>query len=129
MATEEPAITQSEAEELIANEFGNIEFVTVYEGIGETWDFKVSPVLVGVYMRSERTEMLKYGSKTETEMRDVYTIKTSSGILAAVWGSFALNRAFSTIETGKVVRITYTGKTEIDGTDKEVKDFVVEVAK
>ncbi len=129
MAKEQSETTESEAVTMIADAFGDLEFVTVYEGIGETWDFNINPVLIGTYMRSEQTEMLKYGSKTETELRDVYTIKTSSGDLAAVWGSFAINRAFKDIPTGKVVRITYTGKNQIGETDKDVKAFVIDVAK
>lgn len=129
MATKEQATTEADAIDLIAEEFGDLEFVTVYEGIGETWDFKIHPVLIGVYMRKETTDVLKYGSKTEMEPRTVYTLKTSSGDLVAVWDSFALRRAFQDIPTNKVVRITYVGKNEIADTDKEVKDFLVEVAK
>ncbi|HEY1646041.1 MAG TPA: hypothetical protein VGF75_06820 [Candidatus Saccharimonadales bacterium] len=129
MVTKAQTTTQSEAETLIEDAFPGVVFETVYEGIGETWDFKTHPVLVGVFMRREETEMLKYGSKTETEMRRVYTIKTASGDLAAVWDSFSLSRAFQDIEPQSVVRITYVGKNQIGDTDKEVKDFKVEVAK
>ena len=127
MVTKEQPSQKSTSEAVNSDPFAGVKFDTVYEGIGETWDFEIHPVLVGVYQRKSTSHMLKYGSKTEMEDRMVYTIKTASGDLAAVWESFALRAAFEDIPTGKVVRITYNGKDEIKDTDKEVKDFTVEV--
>jgi len=129
MAQRKPTIAEIKAAKLIQDEFAGAEFVTTYEGLGDTWDFTIQPVMIGIYQRREEVEMLKYGSKTELEMRKVYTFKISDGTLAAVWGSFSLERGLGDIEYGDIVRITYSGKSDIAGTDKTVKDFKIEVAK
>lgn len=130
MPPRKPTAAEVKAAEELMNQFSGATFVTTYEGLGETWDFNKNPVLLGIYQRHESVEMLKYGSRTEMEMRDAYTFKLGDGTLAVVWGSFSLNRGLSDIATGKLCRITYNGKEKFgkEGDDREVKDFKVEVA-
>jgi hypothetical protein len=117
-----------EIDDIMAGEFADLNFAIVYEGLGENWDWNKQPVLMAKYMRSEVVNQLKFGSKTEYEDRKVYTLKSSSGQLVAVWGSINLNRAFLDISVGAMMRLTYTGKSEIGDAGREVKDFIVEVA-
>lgn len=128
MAPRPPTPAELEAAEKMLAQFDGAVFETVYEGLGETWDFNKNPVMIGIYQNHDTTEMLKYGSKTETELRDVYTFKLADDSLAAVWGSYSINRGMKPVSPGKLVRLTYNGKSDINDGDRQVKDFKVEVA-
>lgn len=130
MPPSKPTAAEVKAAEELIKQFDGATFVTTYEGLGETWDFNKNPVMLGVYQRHESVEMFKFKSNTEKEWRDVYTFKLSDGTLAAVWGSFSLNRGLSDVTIGSLCRITYNGKEKFgnESDDREVKDFRVEVA-
>jgi len=119
----------TELDTMTDTEFDGMEFETVYEGLGETWDWSKSPVLVGKFIQSEEVNQLKYGSKTEYELRKVYTLRSSSGVLVSVWGSVNLDRGFAAIEVGQYLRLTYQGKNEYGDGKKMIKDFIIEAAK
>src|SRR5487761_2189984 len=122
MAPRTPTKDEIQAAKEIMDAFPGAEFITVYEGVGETWDFNKAPVFTGLYQRKESVEMLKYGSKTEMENRTVYTFTGADGTLYALWDSFSLRRGLSDAKAGELYRITYNGKEPIGNSDREVKD-------
>lgn len=129
MPPRKPTAEEVKAAQMMQDVFASTEFETVYEGLGTTWDFTVHPVFVGYFQRYEETEQFKYGSKTEKEMRPVWTFKGPDGELYAIWGSFSLERGLRDVKFDDLVRITYNGKNTIGETNREVKDFKIEFAK
>lgn len=103
----------------------------------EEWDVKVESfpetfvfenpgdMLVGTYVSSK--EITQEGLDGNPREVTIYTLEDSNGKKWGVWGSWAIDTAFSDIEKGQLCKITYEGTEQIHNGKQSVKKFNVAV--
>lgn len=106
------------------------EWETVVEPFGETWDFSKNAVLIGIYRSVKVVQLPDLNKPNEMRDSNVYEVETAdTGEKVSVWGNYAIDEAFATIDPGTVVRIEFQGKIKIHGGAQEVNQFVVQTKK
>ena len=116
----------------MANKAGNVtqgtddEWETVVEPYADTWNFDDNPILIGTYTGSREVEQDDLNNPGEKRMANVYEIVDGSdGNKWSVWGTYALDEAFTKIAIGSTVRILFEGKADIGG-GRTVRKFTVQ---
>ena len=86
----------------------------------KTWnkDLKPNDVLEGIYEKEEISEG-QYGESKK------YIITTKDGTKFGVYGTASLDRQFTNVPVGVLVKITYNGEVT-SKSGRPVKDFLVE---
>lgn len=97
------------------------------ESKGSGWNFDTDPELIATFDRSDSLEVSDpfssepYATKKRTIHRFI-----RDGELVDVWGSADLDGKMRQVEPGKLVRIVYLGKEDLDE-GRQIKRFTVQV--
>lgn len=99
---------------------------TIVEPYGATWDFDTHSVLIGRYLSTRTVEQDDLNNPGEKRDANVYEIETADdGEKVSVWGTYSIDQAFEDIEIGKLVRIEFVGKVNLDG-GRSVRQFKIQ---
>jgi hypothetical protein len=96
---------------------------TVIEPYADTFDFaSEGATLIGTYLG--KREVDQTGLDGEPRKANVYEVQDASGKKWSVWGSYAIDEAFTKIKEGAAVKFIYEGVANLDG-GRTVKKFTV----
>lgn len=105
------------------------EWETKAEPFADTWDFDKNSVLIGTFLSRRVVEQDDLNNPGQKRDANVYTIQAADdGEKYSVWGTWAIDEAFKTIEPGTLCRFEYQGKADLDG-GRTVRKFLIQTKK